>query len=191
MDLHQTNKELMRELTSKRLYLRTLTEQDATTRYANWLNNPAVNRFLEVRHAQHDIETCRSFIRTCNADPGCFLLGIFADHGKTHIGNIKLGPIDRRYGSGQISLFIGEQSYWGAGYATEAISAITRFAFAEQGLSRLEAGCYEDNLGSLRAFLKSGFSLEGFFRKKFTLDGKRTGCFWLGILKDEWTNDRF
>lgn len=91
-------------------------------------------------------------------------------------------PIDRRYGSGQIGLFIGEQSCWSKGYASEAIAAITRFAFDEQGLSRLETGCYEENLGLLRAFLKCGFSLEGFFRKKFTLDGKRTGSFYLGKL---------
>lgn len=179
----------MQEFTSKRLYFRSLTEADATRSYADWLNTPAVNRFLEVRHFQHSIETCRDFISACNADPNCFLFGIFTNAGQTHIGNIKLGPIDRRYGSGQIGLFIGEQSCWGKGYASEAISAITRFAFDEQGLSRLEAGCYEENLGSLRAFLKSGFSLEGFFRKKFISDGERTGCFWLGILKDEWTND--
>lgn len=179
----------MPEFTSKRLYFRSLTEADATRTYADWLNNPTVNRFLEVRHFRHDIDSCRDFIRTCNAAPDSFLFGIFADAGKTHIGNIKLGPVDKRYGAGQISLFIGEQSCWGQGYASEAISAITRFAFDELGLRRLEAGCYEENLGSLRAFLKSGFSLEGFFRKKFVLDGKRTGCFWLGILKDEWTNN--
>lgn len=180
----------MQELTSKRLYFRTLTEDDATSTYADWLNNPVVNRFLEVRHTRQDIETCRAFIRACNADSGCFLFGIFVDHGKSHIGNIKLGPIDWRNKSGQIGLLIGDQSCWGAGYGSEAISAITRFSFNEQGLNRLEAGCYEENLGSLRAFLRSGYYLEGFFRKKYILDGKRTGCFWLAILKDEWENNQ-
>lgn len=179
----------MWELTSKRLYFRRLSAGDATDVYASWLNDPAINRFLEVRHVQHTIQTCRSFIETCNADTASFLFGIFTNGGKNHIGNIKLGPVDWRYGSGQISLFIGDRAYWGAGYATESISEITKFGFVELGLFRLEAGCYEDNLGSLRAFLKSGFSPEGFFRKKFTLDGKRTGCFWLGALRDEWTDN--
>lgn len=179
----------MQELTSKRLVLKKLSENDATEIYAKWLNDPAINRFLETRHAQHSIETCRSFIDACNADTGCFLYGIFVNHGQTHIGNIKLGPIDQLYSVGQIGLFIGEKSHWGAGYAAEAIAEITRFAFAELNLARLEAGCYEDNLGSLRAFLKSGFSVEGFLRKKYTIDGKRTGCFLLGALKDEWTGN--
>jgi len=179
----------MRELTSKRLYFRQLSGDDATETYASWLNDPAINRFLEVRYTQHSVESCRSFIETCNADPSSFLFGIFVDDGKTHIGNIKLGAIDWRYSSGQISLFIGDKCCMGAGYATESILAISRFGFIELGLSRLEAGCYEDNLGSLRAFLKAGFSVEGFFRKKFTIDGNRTGCFWLGALKDEWTVD--
>jgi [ribosomal protein S5]-alanine N-acetyltransferase len=175
----------MRELISKRLYFRQLSEDDATDTYASWLNDPAINRFLEVRYARHTIESCRSFIETCNADPSSFLFGIFVDNGKTHIGNIKLGAIDWRYGTGQIGLFIGEKSHTGAGYATESILEIAKFGFIELGLSRLEAGCYEDNLGSLRAFLKAGFSLEGFLRKKFTIDGKRTGCFYLGALKEE------
>lgn len=179
----------MRELISKRLYFRELSENDATDTYASWLNDPAVNRFLEVRYTQHTIESCRSFIEACNVDPSSFLFGIFVDNGKTHIGNIKLGAIDWRYSSGQISLFIGEKSHMGVGYATESILEIVKFGFMELGLSRLEAGCYEDNLGSLRAFLKAGFSLEGFFRKKFTIDGKRTGCFWLGALRDEYTGN--
>lgn len=82
----------MQEFTSKRLYFRSLTEADATRSYADWLNTPAVNRFLEVRHFQHSIETCRDFISACNADPNCFLFGIFTNAGQTHIGNIKLGP---------------------------------------------------------------------------------------------------
>jgi ribosomal-protein-alanine N-acetyltransferase len=176
----------MREITSNRLHFRQLSEEDATDTYASWLNDPVINRFLEVRHAQHSIQTCRSFVETCNADTASFLFGIFANNGKTHIGNIKLGPIDWRYGSGQISLFIGDKSFWGVGYATESILAITKFGFIELNLFKLEAGCYEDNLGSLRAFLKSGFSVEGFFRKKFTIDDKRTGCFWLGATRDDW-----
>ncbi|MCW8831655.1 MAG: GNAT family N-acetyltransferase [Gammaproteobacteria bacterium] len=180
----------MHELKSKRLHLRKLNAEDASERYASWLNDPVVNRFLEVRHVQHSILTCQSFIATTNADESSHLLGIFTNEGSKHIGNIKLGPIDARYSSGQVSLFIGEKEFWGAGYATEALHRIAQFAFDDLKLFRLEAGCYEDNLGSLRVFLKSGFTVEGFFRKKFTIDGKRTGCFWLGALRDEWKDNR-
>ena len=39
----------MQELTSKRLVLKKLSENDATETYAKWLNDPAINRFLETR----------------------------------------------------------------------------------------------------------------------------------------------
>lgn len=180
----------MSELRSKRIHLRQLSAADATERYASWLNDPVVNRFLEARYLHHTAETCRSFIESINADSTSYLFGIFTNDGCVHIGNIKLGPIDARYGSGQLGLFIGEREFWGAGYATEAITRIAQHAFEDLDLFRLEAGCYEDNLGSLRAFLKSGFTVEGFYRKKFLIDEKRTSSFLLGLLRDEWIAER-
>ncbi|WVM94098.1 GNAT family protein [Halopseudomonas pachastrellae] len=62
---------------------------------------------------------------------------------------------------------------------------ITAYGFDSLGLHRLEAGCYEDNLASLRIFLKAGYTVEGFMREHVTLNGRRMGCFWLGKLHNE------
>jgi ribosomal-protein-alanine N-acetyltransferase len=120
-----------------------------------------------------------------NSDRTSHLFGIFEKDGNGHVGNIKLGFIKERHASGQLSLVIGEKSCWGKGYATEAIRAVTVWAFDELGLERVEAGCYDQNTGSLRAFLKVGYSVEGYHRRSVVLDGARTGSFWLGILKGE------
>lgn len=179
----------MLTLRSPRLLLRKLTAADATPEYAAWLNDPAVNRFLEVRHVTHTVESCSAFIEQMNASADQHLFGIFlADCGR-HIGNIKLGFVDRRNGTGQISLLLGDKSVWGQGYATEAIRSMTSHAFTGVDLQRVEAGVYESNLGSLRAFMKVGYTVEGFFRQKFLLEGRRVGCFWLGVLRNEWQHE--
>lgn len=171
---------------SGRLYLRKLTVDDVTRRYADWLNDPDVNRFLETRHSVQSIESCRRFVEEANQDPNSHLFGIFLAENNVHIGNAKIGFVDQRYKTGQMSLFIGEKTCWGKGYAQEVIKLLTKIGFYDLGLERIEAGCYEKNMASLRAFLMVGYTVEGFFRKKYISDGERCGAFWLGLLKSEY-----
>jgi len=173
------------ELTSSRLFFRTLQEHDVSADYVSWLNDPEVNRFLETRFLHQTMDSCRRFVADMNRDPNSYLFGIFENASGKHIGNIKLGFIKPQHASGQLSLLIGDKSCWGKGYATESIQALTLYGFKELGLQRIEAGCYDENLGSLRAFLRVGYTIEGYFRKSVECDGRRIGCFWMGILTGE------
>jgi RimJ/RimL family protein N-acetyltransferase len=56
------------------------------------------------------------------------------------------------------------RSAWGRGYATEASRALIDKGFAEQGVRRVFATTYEDNLGSRRVMEKVGMSLVRSFR---------------------------
>lgn len=47
--------------------------------------------------------------------------------------------------------------FWGKGYATEAVIAVTEWALKQPGVSRIEAEAEEDNLASLRVLEKAGF----------------------------------
>lgn len=170
---------------SDRLVLRPLSEEDATQEYANWLNDPEVNRFLEVRHSFHTVENCRSFIDQMNADPNQHLFGVFLKSNGRHIGNAKIGFIKPEYASGELSLLIGDRSSWGCGYGREIVRALTSYGFNELGLERIEAGCYESNFASLKIFLKVGYAVEGFFRESVLVNEKKESCFWLGILKKD------
>ena len=176
----------MSEIATPRTYLRRLEHTDASAKYVAWLNDSEVNRYLETRHTFQTLEGCRDFIRKCNADPGSHLFGIFLKDTGQHIGNVKIGFINTQYQRGQISLFIGEKQFWGQGFSSEVVRAVTAFGFDRLGLHRLEAGCYDANLASLRVFLKAGYVVEGFMRDQVILDGLRIGCFWLGVLACEY-----
>lgn len=170
---------------SERLLFKTLSEKDVSERYVGWLNDPDVNRFLETRFSSQTIESCRKFVSDMENDPASFLFGIFNKETSEHIGNIKLGFINTNHRTGQLSFFIGEKSYWGKGFATESIRSLTKWGFDELRLERIEAGCYDTNMGSLRAMLKAGYSVEGFFRNSVDFEGSRIGCFWLGITQND------
>lgn len=176
----------MSAFSSARLDFRELAVGDVTARYVGWLNDPQVNRFLETRHSRQTHDSVSAFVAAQAANPDVHLLKIVLRSGDLHIGNIKIGPINRHHGSAQLSLLIGERDVHGQGYGTEAIARVTRWAFDSLGLARVEAGCYEDNTASLRAFLKAGYTVEGFRRKAVvSADGRRIGAFWFSCLTSE------
>jgi RimJ/RimL family protein N-acetyltransferase len=148
-------------IVSERIILDTLSAPDVTDTYVSWLNDPAINRYLEVRFSSHSIESVRNTVSAFNDSPDSLLLGIFLKAPRRHIGNIKLGPIDPMHGRGDIGIVIGDKACWGKGFATDAIVALVDYAFGTLGLTKLIAGCYSNNLGSMKAFLKVGFEEEG------------------------------
>jgi RimJ/RimL family protein N-acetyltransferase len=150
-----------------------LTEPDVNEEYVRWLNDPRVNRFLESRHVTHTLESSREFVRGCLASPTTLFLGIRSlELDGRHVGNIKLGPIDRHHGLGEIGLLLGEPHAWGRGIGSEAISAICDIAGSQLGLRKITAGCYASNVPSEKAFMKAGFEVEGRRSAHFILDGR-------------------
>lgn len=51
-------------------------------------------------------------------------------------------------------------SFWGQGYGTEAMKALIRFAFLEDGVYRITTGCLQENRGSERIMQKCGLIKE-------------------------------
>ena len=90
------------------------------------------------------------------------------------VGGIGVEPgtdVFRR--SAEIGYWLGEP-FWGRGIATEALRAMTEYAFATFDICRLEAGVFEWNPASARVLEKAGYTLEGRARLGVTKDG-RTG----------------
>jgi [ribosomal protein S5]-alanine N-acetyltransferase len=103
----------------------------------------------------------------------------------THIGNIKIGSIVASNKSAELSYLNGDKSFWGQGYATEAINLCVDYCFETLGLYKIQVGCFETNIGSRKALLKSGFELEGRLRKRIlTIDGSREDHLWFGRINE-------
>lgn len=144
------------------IFLRRLAPRDAGPAYLRWLRDPAVNAFLEVRFdPPGSVGELRALIRKTNHDPRTLLLGIFERRGGRHIGNIKLGPINRRHRTAEIGFLIGEKKEWGKGFASSSIRLVCDHAFQKLGLIKITAGCYLNNRGSQRALRHAGFCREG------------------------------
>ena len=147
-------------LKGEKIFLRRLTEDDATQEYVDWMNDPEINQYLESRFYTQTIESTKDFIRSVTNDNN-YQFGIFDNESGKHIGNIKLGSINHIHKYGDIGFLIGDKSFWGKGIATEAIRLVTDFAFNNLGLHKVWGGAYAPNIGSKKAFLKNGFEVEG------------------------------
>jgi RimJ/RimL family protein N-acetyltransferase len=154
-----------------RLYLREVQPSDATDRYVAWMNDVDVTRFMETRFAAHSVESLREYIETMRRKPDTLFLAIVLREGDLHIGNIKLGPIERVHRCADVALMIGDKATWGRGYAAETIAAVSDHAFRRLGVRKLTAGCYAGNVGSLRAFEKAGYHVEATRRAQYFCDG--------------------
>lgn len=131
----------------------------ASARYVGWLNDVDVVRHTEVVPGGHDLAGVRHYLEACLADPAGILFAMeTAEAG--HIGNLRLGGIDRRHGRATVALMIGEKAVWGRGFGSRAIGLASRYAFETLALRKLCAGIYSNNPASRQAFEKAGYACE-------------------------------
>lgn len=159
-----------------------LTPEDVGAAYVGWLNDPEVNRYLESRFVPQDHASTVAFVAGALASAKDLLLGIRSVALGRHVGNIKLGPINREHGLGEIGIMIGDRDAWGKGIASRAIAMLRDIAAHELGLRRLTAGCYASNVGSRRAFERAGFAVEAVRPGHFLLDGEAEDLVLMGCL---------
>ncbi|MEO3750105.1 GNAT family protein [Streptomyces sp. B6B3] len=94
------------------------------------------------------------------------------DGGGRVLGQVCVGPVDLRHGTGWVS-------YWttaparGRGTASRACRAVARWAFDDAGLFRLELGHRTNNPASCGVARAAGFAVEGRQRQKLEYDGVR------------------
>lgn len=145
-------------LKGEKIYFRRLTEEDATKRYCQWLNDPEVNKYLETKSAT--VAGIREYIKAKNRDPKCLFFGIFSRKDNRHIGNFKLDPIDLKEKKAFFGLLIGDKSYWGMGIGTEATKVMADYCFNKLNLNRVEAAMISKNVASFKIHQKLGFKVD-------------------------------
>ncbi len=97
-------------------------------------------------------------------DKGGNRLGDLCFKGLSSDGNVEIG-----YG------ILPE--YWGNGYMTEAVKAVSEWAFLQTGVNCITAETEEDNIASQKVLIKSGFIKTGEYGEEgpiFTLSKYKT-----------------
>ena len=98
------------------------------------------------------------------------------------IGYVLQSDVDRV--SAEIGYWLGEP-FWGRGIVTEALVAITSYAFAHHELTRLFAVPFASNAASCRVLEKAGYRLEGRLRRSAIKNGQIIDQFQYACVADE------
>lgn len=162
------------------IYLRTLFASDVTQDYVGWLNDYEVTKYTEQKNFKHSHSSTLEFVEQKVLSKKDILFGIFFK--SRHIGNIKLGPINWFHSSAEVSFFIGDKNFWGYGIASKCVKSLVNYAVGDLNLKKINAGYYQENLGSAKVFKKCGFSIEGIQAKNILFEGKRISLVLVGYV---------
>ena len=156
------------------IQLKELNSQLVSDRYVEWMNDFHITKLTEQRFFKHTKKTIIEFVNEKKYSKNEYLFGIFhVDEKKTHIGNIKLGPINYHHKFAEISYLIGDLRFQNKGLATKAIEQILVLAKKKYKLKKIIASLYSNNIASKRVLEKNKFKLEGIIKKKFVFKKKR------------------
>jgi RimJ/RimL family protein N-acetyltransferase len=175
-------------LRTERLELRPVRDEDVD-RILEYRNLPEVTRWLLRTEVEPD--AFRAAWRRAIEDPDDHVRAVTLD-GRV-IGTVSLDVVD---GMGQPGMpprteahlgYTFDPAYAGHGYATEAAAAMIAYAFGQLGVRRITAGCFADNLASVRILEKVGMRRE----QHGVADSWHAELGWIdgytyGLLADEW-----
>ena len=162
------------------IFLKVLTLNDVARPYVEWLNDYEVIKFTEQKYFKNTLENTKNFVSQKYNSGNDLLFGVFFDN--THVGNIKLGPIKFDHMSADVSYFIGEKKFWGRGIASKCVKTIVQLAVTDLGLKKINAGYYENNIGSAKVFEKCGFVVEGVRISDVIFEKKRINSVLVGYI---------
>jgi [ribosomal protein S5]-alanine N-acetyltransferase len=157
-------------LISDRLILKPLSLQHLSQDYVSWLNDAEVYKFLETG-GNYSIEQLREYLEEVEKKDILFW-GIHLKESDSHIGNIKIDPVNKRHGLGEYGIMMGRKSEWGKGFAMEATSRVIDYCFQESEIRKITLGVVADNHAALRLYKKLGFITEGIYKDHGLYNGK-------------------
>ncbi|MCL2299337.1 MAG: GNAT family N-acetyltransferase [Firmicutes bacterium] len=180
----------MIQLQTERLCIRDYTSDDFNSYFALYSNKKVVYYYPDGYLKTID-EAKKQFDDVLNeidkAGRQNYYLCVRGRKDDSYIGEIGYStientPLGKLVGVGYFLL----PAYWANGYATEAFQAVMRFAFEDDQVFRMKAGCLKENVGSEKVMIKCGMIKEADFKCSTLHDGQMKDSVAYRLLKSEW-----
>lgn len=176
-------------LAGEKYYLETLQLSDVSEVYLNWLSDPDVNRFLEVRHLYHTKDTLKTWVNSFD-NKNKYLFGIYTLAEERQIGTATLYDISFCYKIANYGYLIGDKNFWGQGVLLEVLSKLFDFAFFEIELRKLTTHGYVENISTIINYKKFGLVQEGYLKDHVIFENKLSDCVIYSLFKENWVKRR-
>ncbi|MCH5249253.1 MAG: GNAT family N-acetyltransferase [Lachnospiraceae bacterium] len=151
------------------IYLRNMEVTD-TDKIVEWRNKDRVRRNF-IYQDDFTVEGHLNWIET-QVKTGHVVQFIICEKGSDRaIGSVYFRDIDRRENCAEYGIFIGEDDAVGKGYGTRAAKLALSYAFEKLGLVYVFLRVFEDNIGAIKSYEKSGFHVIEGRQEKIAIDG--------------------
>ena len=157
-------------LITLRLRLRPFRAADINATYLGWLTDPEVTRFSNQRFRRHTVESCAAYLASFDGSSNSFLL-IEQLQNHRPIGTATVYR-NRRHGTADIGLMMGERRCWGQGYGREAWQAVLDALQVEEGMRKVTGGTAQPNQAMVRIMEQSGMKLEAVRARQELIEGQ-------------------
>lgn len=171
-------------LRTNRLLLRPLTLRDAESVFA-YASNPEVARYMPWE-AHRTVGDSRTFLKSVvdGYREGGLNWGIVYVGDGRFVGTCGMEE-EREHARAEVG-YVLHRSYWGRGLMPEAVAAVIRRGFENEGLERIQARCDAENVASARVMEKAGMSYEGTLRRYQRTKGRLRDMRFYAILREEY-----
>ncbi len=174
---------------SLKVKVRPLRRVDIDTEYCQWYEN-------SDGHLDFFTGSGRKFTREILIDDyekgkssGRWYYYIIETLNRERVGNIKIGPIDLVNRTSDLVCLIGNRNFLGQGLGVEAIKLGNKIAFEELNIRRLHGGMIKDNVPSIKAYTRAGWTIEGTFRGYYWINGKSVDRICVSCLNPSYFKD--
>lgn len=155
---------------TERLLLKPMQTKFITESYLHWMNDLDVCKFLETSIPYSEDEL-KDFVNLMIAKKILFW-AITLKHDGSHIGNVKIDPINKKHLIGEYGILMGDRNNWGKGYAKEASKSVISYCFESLNLRKITLGVIKDNVSAVKLYESLGFEEEGIYRMHGIYAGK-------------------
>src|SRR5262245_50979207 len=154
-------------------------DEESLVRHAN--NKRIWRNLRDLFPHPYTLEDALHWIRVANPTLPITNFAIVVDGAAVGaIGLVLKDDVFRR--SAEIGYWPGEE-FWGRGIVTEAVRAVTAYAFATFDICRVYTGVFEWNPASMRVLEKAGYEFECRIKKSVTKDGETIDEFIFAIVR--------
>ena len=155
--------------------------------YLKWMNDPELTQYLMMyRPLTREME--EDWFNSLKNREDFFIFAILLfnqDEIEKLLGNCSI-DVDWKNRVGTCGIIIGEKTYQGKGYGTEAMELLVNYGFNTLNLNRIQLETFSFNIRALKSYQKVGFKEEGIRRQAIYVNGEYHDAIMLGILKNEY-----
>ncbi|OPA77829.1 GNAT family N-acetyltransferase [Paenibacillus selenitireducens] len=163
---------MITEIHTERLHLRKMKVSDSSSLFRIW-SDPDVTKFMNVScfTDENKAKEMINLLDDLSRDSKAIRFSIIKKESNEIIGSCGYNSFDFENEKAEIGYDIAK-SFWGRGYASEAICSLLDHAFTSLKLNRIEAQVDPENVNSIKLLQKLNFTFEGTLRQYGKVEGK-------------------